>query len=32
MHAVDVHGHKNTPELRNELKKALKPEPTPARR
>ncbi|HEY3586908.1 MAG TPA: DUF1059 domain-containing protein [Myxococcaceae bacterium] len=32
MHAVDVHGHENTPELRNELKKALKPEPTPGRR
>ena len=32
MHAVDVHGHKNTPELWNELKKALKPEPQPARR
>lgn len=32
MHAVDVHGHKDTPEFRNELRKALKPEPQPARR
>ena len=26
LHAVDVHGHKDTPEFRSELKKALKPE------
>lgn len=32
MHAVDVHGHKDTPEFRNELRKAFKPEPQPARR
>jgi len=32
MHAVDVHGHHDTPEFRNELRKALKPEPAPARR
>jgi hypothetical protein len=32
MHAVDVHGHKDTPEFRNELRKALKPEPQAARR
>ena len=32
MHAVDVHGHKDTPEFRNELRKALRPEPQPARR
>jgi hypothetical protein len=32
MHAVDAHGHKDTPEFRNELRKALKPEPQPARR
>ncbi len=24
MHAADVHGHKDTPELRNELRKMLK--------
>lgn len=30
LHAVDVHGHKDTPEFRNELKKALKPEPASA--
>lgn len=30
LHAVDVHGHKDTPEFRNELKKALKPEPSSA--
>lgn len=23
MHAVDVHGHRDTPELRNELRRAL---------
>jgi len=32
LHAVDVHGHRDTPEFRAELKKALKPEPAPARR
>ena len=32
MHAQDVHGHKDTPEFRNELRKALKPEPQAARR
>jgi predicted small metal-binding protein len=33
MHAVDVHGHRDTPEFRNELKTSLKPEPqTTARR
>jgi len=28
MHAADVHGHKDTPELRNELRKMLKDERT----
>jgi len=32
MHAVDVHGHRDTPDFRNELRKALKPEPEPAKR
>jgi hypothetical protein len=32
LHAVDVHGHRDTPEFRNELKKALKPEAATARR
>jgi len=32
MHAVDVHGHRDTPDFRNELRKALKPEPAPAKR
>jgi hypothetical protein len=27
MHAADVHGHKDTPELRSELRKMLKDEP-----
>ena len=27
LHAVDVHGHRDTPDLRNELRKALKNEP-----
>jgi predicted small metal-binding protein len=26
MHAVDVHGHKDTPEFRNELRRAMKDE------
>jgi hypothetical protein len=32
MHAVDVHGHSDTPEFRKELKKSLKPESQPAAR
>ena len=28
MHAADVHGHKDTPELRSELRKMLKDERT----
>ena len=32
MHAVDVHGHRDTPDFRNELRKALKPEPALAKR
>jgi len=33
LHAVDVHGHRDTPDLRNELRKSLKPEgSSPARR
>ena len=32
MHAVDVHGHRDTPDFRNELKKSLKPEPQSAAR
>lgn len=31
MHAADVHGHKDTPELRSELRKMLKDEPTTRR-
>ena len=31
MHAADVHGHKDTPELRSELRKTLKDEPTTRR-
>ena len=30
-HAADVHGHKDTPELRSELRKMLKDEPTTRR-
>jgi predicted small metal-binding protein len=26
LHAVDVHGHKDTPEFRNELRRAMKDE------
>ena len=29
MHAVDVHGHKDTPELRTELRRSLKEERAP---
>jgi len=32
MHAVDVHGHRDTPDFRNELRKLLKAEPQAARR
>ena len=32
MHAVDAHGHKDTPDFRNELRKSLKAEPQPAAR
>ena len=32
MHAVDVHGHRDTPEFRNELRKLLKVEPQAPRR
>ena len=32
MHAVDVHGHRDTPDFRTELRKMLKPEPPAARR
>jgi predicted small metal-binding protein len=32
MHAVDVHGHRDTPEFRNELRKSLKPEAQAGRR
>ena len=31
MHAADVHGHKDTPELRSELRKMLKDERTTMR-
>jgi len=31
MHAVDVHGHRDTPDFRNELRKLLKAEPQAAR-
>ena len=31
MHAADVHGHKDTPELRSELRKMLKDEPATRR-
>ena len=27
LHAVDVHGHRDTPDFRNELRKSLKNEP-----
>ena len=32
MHAVDVHGHRDTPDFRNELRKLLKVEPQAPRR
>jgi len=32
LHAVDVHGHRDTPEFRTEIRKSLKPEPQPGRR
>jgi Protein of unknown function (DUF1059) len=32
MHGVDVHGHRDTPEFRNEIRKLLKPEPQSAAR
>ncbi|MGZ5956919.1 MAG: DUF1059 domain-containing protein [Myxococcaceae bacterium] len=32
LHAVDVHGHRDTPEFRNEIRKSIKPEPQPAAR
>lgn len=32
MHAVDVHGHRDTPDFRAELRKALKAEPQAVRR
>ena len=32
MHAVDVHGHSDTPDFRSELKKSLKPEAQPPAR
>jgi predicted small metal-binding protein len=32
MHAVDVHGHHDTPEFRNELRKALRSESQPTAR
>ena len=32
MHAVDVHGHRDTPDFRNDLRKLLKAEPQAARR
>jgi hypothetical protein len=32
MHGVDVHGHRDTPEFRNEIRKSLKPEPQSAAR
>ena len=31
MHAVDVHGHRDTPEFRNELRRALRDERAAAR-
>jgi predicted small metal-binding protein len=31
MHAADVHGHKDTPELRSELRKMLKDDPSTRR-
>ncbi|MGZ3446449.1 MAG: DUF1059 domain-containing protein [Myxococcaceae bacterium] len=32
LHAVDVHGHRDTPEFRKEIRKSIKPEPQPAAR
>ncbi|HZJ55730.1 MAG TPA: DUF1059 domain-containing protein [Myxococcaceae bacterium] len=32
LHAVDVHGHRDTPDFRNELRRSLKPEPQPGGR
>lgn len=32
LHAVDVHGHRDTPEFRNEIRKSLKPERQPGGR
>lgn len=32
LHGVDVHGHRDTPEFRNEIRKSLKPEPQSAAR
>ena len=32
MHAVDVHGHRDTPDFRNELRKLLKVVPQAPRR
>jgi predicted small metal-binding protein len=31
LHAVDVHGHKDTPDFRNEIRRSLKDERPPAR-
>lgn len=32
LHAVDVHGHRDTAEFRTEIRNSLKPEPQPGRR
>lgn len=32
LHAVDVHGHRDTAEFRTEIRKSLKPEPQSGRR
>jgi len=32
LHGVDAHGHHDTPEFRNEIRKSLKPEPRPGER
>jgi len=31
LHAVDVHGHRDTPEFREQIRRSLKPEPATLR-